>query len=115
MQKSNIFAAPNEIWFFVSRKELDFVETKEIQAVMKKNENRFDEFHAGHFLRDVMLEEGRDVAWLASRTGRDVAFLEDLLEQPNLDAELFVRMGMPMEPLFMQRVDEMIFGSKTTA
>ena len=31
--------------------------------------------------------------------------------QPNMDAELFVRMGMPMEPLFMRRVDEMVFYS----
>ena len=77
---------------------------------MKKVNDCSADFHAGHFLRDVMLEGGCNVAWLAARTGRDVPFLEHLFEQPNMDAELFVRMGMPMDPLFMQRVEEMIFG-----
>ena len=79
--------------------------------VMDPNED----FHAGHFLRDLLQEEGHDVAWLAQQTGRNVAFLEDLLEQSNMDAELFVRMGKPMEPLFLQRVHEMIFGRETVA
>ena len=34
--------------------------------------------------------------------------------QPNMDAELFVRIGKPMDPLFMQRVDEMVFGAAKT-
>ena len=67
-------------------------------------------FHAGRFLRDVLQECGHDEAWLAAHTHKDLPFVEHLLEQPNMDAELFVRMGMPMEPLFMQRVDEMVFG-----
>ena len=67
-------------------------------------------FHAGSLLRSIMQETGHDVPWLAERTGRDIAWLEHLLEQPNMDAELFVRMGMPMEPLFMQRVEEVMFG-----
>lgn len=71
-----------------------------------------DDFHAGHFLRDILQETGHDVPWLAQRTGREMAFLESLLEQSNMDAELFVRIGMPMQPLFMQRVDEMIFGKQ---
>ena len=29
-------------------------------------------------------------------------------------AKLFVRIGMPMEPLFMRRVDEVIFGKAKT-
>lgn len=41
-----------------------------------------DDLHAGHFLCDVLQEKGHDVAWLALRT----------------------------EPLFIHRVDEMIFG-----
>ncbi len=77
--------------------------------------NRFKDFHAGHFLRDVLREEGRSVAWLAERTGRDVAFIVDLFEQPNMDAELFVRMGMPMDPPFMQKVHESIFGKEAVA
>lgn len=74
--------------------------------------NRFDDFHAGHFLRDLLQEEGHDVPWLALHTGRDAAMLESLLEQPNMDAELFVRIGLPLQPLFMQRVDEVIFGKQ---
>jgi hypothetical protein len=35
--------------------------------------------------------------------------------QSNMDAELFVRLGKPMEPLFLQRMHEMIFGSSTKA
>jgi len=70
----------------------------------------YKDFHAGHFLRELLLEEGHDVSWLADRTDSDMEALESLLEQPNMDAELFVRIGKPMEPLFMQRVDEMVFG-----
>lgn len=32
-----------------------------------------------------------------------------------MDGELFVRLGMPMQPLFMQRLDEMIFGKDIVA
>lgn len=71
-----------------------------------------DDFHAGHFLRDLLQEEGHDVSWLALHTGRDAAMLESLLEQPNMDAELFVRIGLPLQPLFMQRVDEALFGKQ---
>lgn len=74
-----------------------------------------DDFHAGRFLRETLDGSGHDVLWLAARLGMAQAELEALLAQPNMDAELFVRMGLPMEPLFMQRVDEMIFGSKATA
>lgn len=68
------------------------------------------DFHAGHFLCDVLQEVGHDVAWLAQHTGRDIVFLEDLLELPNMDAELFVRIGHQMNPLFMRQVEEMILG-----
>ncbi len=71
---------------------------------------RDDDFHAGHFLRETLDACGHDTVWLAARTSRTVAYIEDLLEQPNMDAELFVRMGLPMEPLFMRRVHEMVFG-----
>ena len=81
---------------------------------MKKKDEQTVALHAGHFLRDVLQEQGHDVAWLAERTGRDEAFVANLLEQPNMDAELFVRMGMPMEPLFFTRLDELIFADSTT-
>lgn len=82
---------------------------------MPKKIQRFDDFHAGYFLHEIMQEEGHDMAWLAQHTGRDIMFLQALLEQPNMDAELFVRIGKPLEPLFMQRVHESIFGKKATA
>ena len=82
---------------------------------MNQHFNRFLDFHAGHFLQALLQEEGHDVAWLPANTGRDEAFLEDIMEQPNMDAELFVRIGLSLQPLFMQRVDEMIFGSKASA
>ncbi len=75
----------------------------------EKDFNRFSEFHAGHFLRDLLQEEGHDTAWLANHTGCDASFVEALLEQPNMDAHLFIRMGKPLEPLFLQRMDEIIF------
>lgn len=82
---------------------------------MQKGLNRFEEFHAGHFLREILQEEGHDLAWLAASTRVPIEILDCILTQPNMDAELFVRLGKPMEPLFMQRVHEVIFGSKTTA
>ena len=76
--------------------------------------NRFDDFHAGNFLRGIMQEEGHDLAWLAASTRVPVEILDCILSQPNMDAELFVRIGKPLEPLFMQRVDEMVFGTDKT-
>ena len=69
-------------------------------------------FHAGHFLRSLLQEQGHDVPWLAERTNSDTEALDLLLEQSNMDAELFVRIGLPLQPLFMQRVDEAIFGKQ---
>ena len=77
---------------------------------MQRKVQNPDGFHAGRFLRNILQEEGRDLCWLAEHTGRDIAVLDTLLDQANMDAELFVRIGLPMQPLFMQRVDEMIFG-----
>ena len=79
-----------------------------MQRKIKNN----DDFHAGNFLRDILREEGHDLAWLAASTRVPVEILDCILTQPNMDAELFVRLGLPMEPLFMQRVDEMIFGKR---
>ena len=77
---------------------------------MQKKMQNNDGFHAGHFLRDLLQEEGHDLAWLAVRIGNDETALEKLLDQPNMDAELFVRLGLPLEPLFMQRMDELVLG-----
>jgi len=81
---------------------------------MQKELNRFDDFHAGNFLRNVLQEEGRDIGWLADRLHMPSKILDCILTQPNMDAELFVRLGKPLDPLFMQRVDEMIFGQRPT-
>lgn len=69
-------------------------------------------FHAGRFLCDVLQEEGHDKAWLADRLNIPPEILSCILTQPNMDAELFVRIGMPLEPLFFQRLDEDILGAK---
>ena len=56
------------------------------------------------------------VSWNGTQTsGSYTNDTESLLEQPNMDAELFVRLGMPLEPLFLQRVHEVIFGVQTDA
>jgi hypothetical protein len=82
---------------------------------MQKEIKSFEDFHAGHSLHEIMQEEGHDMAWLAQHTGRDIMFLQALLEQPDMDAELFVRIGKPLEPLFLQRMHEVIFGEQTDA
>ena len=74
--------------------------------------NRFAKFDAGLFLRQLLQEEGHDLAWLAASTKVPIEILDCILSQRNMDAELFVRLGLPLEPLFMQRVDEMIFGKQ---
>ena len=72
----------------------------------------FSDFHAGHFLRQLLQEQGHDVPWLAERTDSDADALDLLLEQADMDAKLFVSLGLPRQPLFMQRVDEVIFGKQ---
>ena len=75
--------------------------------------NRFDhfsDFHAGRFLREELDYSGHDTEWLAAQTGMTVEELESLFEQPNMDAMLFVRVGHPMRPHFLDRVHEQIFG-----
>ena len=83
--------------------------TKHAQGI----DNKFDDFHAGHFLRDMLQEEGHDMAWLADKTRVPIEILNCILAQPNMDAELFVRLGKPMEPLFLERMHEMVFGKGT--
>lgn len=74
--------------------------------------NRFAKFDAGLFLRQLLQEEGHDLAWLAASTKVPIEILDCILSQRNMDAELFVRIGLPMQPLFLERVDEMIFGKQ---
>ncbi len=55
------------------------------------------------------------MSWLANRLSVPYELLNCILEQPNMDAELFVRLGKPMNPLFLQRMHEVIFGEQTDA
>ncbi len=75
--------------------------------------NRFEAFHAGRFLQGCLQESGFDEAWLADKTGKSEAELHELFAMPNMDAELFVRMGMPIGAAFWDRVHEAIFGPQT--
>ena len=76
----------------------------------KMNDAVDTDFHAGQFLREVMRASGHDEVWLSIQTGMDQKALEALLNQSNMDARLFVEVGEQMQPLFFQRVEEMIFG-----
>ena len=71
--------------------------------------NRFDDFHAGHFLQGCLQESGFDEAWLAQHTDSDVEAIEVLLTRRNMDAELFVRLGMPIGAVFWNRLHELLF------
>lgn len=72
------------------------------------------DFHAGHFLRDMVARSGHDVAWLSAKTGRKESEIERLFLQPNMDATLFVSMGLPLGNVFYDRVHEMVFGASQT-
>ena len=78
----------------------------------KMNDAVDTDFHAGHFLREVMRASGHDEVWLSIQTGMDQKALEALLNQSNMDARLFVEVGERMQPLFFQRGEEMIFGKR---
>ena len=80
--------------------------------MQKNTDNPFTAFHAGRFLQESLQESGHGVAWLAAKTGRTVAEIEALFALPNMDAELFVRIGYPMGDAFFMRVHEEIFGKK---
>ena len=81
----------------------------------EKTYNRFIDFHAGHFLQECLRRSGFNVEWLAEKTDSDVAALEMLFTQPNMAAELFVRMGRPMGEAFFAPLHEMIFHPGTVA
>ena len=76
------------------------------------NSNRHEDFHAGRFLQACLQASGHDREWLATQTGREAAEITSLLALPNMDAELFVRLGRPMGTAFFSRVHEEIFGAE---
>jgi len=77
---------------------------------MKKDTNNLSNtFHAGRFLQQCLQASGHSEEWLADKTGRAVETLDALFALPNMDAELFVRTGMPMGAFFFNRVHKEIF------
>ena len=80
--------------------------------IMKNN--RFEDFHAGHFLQESLQRSGFSIEWLAEKTGNDVETLERLFAQPNMDAELFVSIGRHMGKAFFGPLDVAIFGLQHT-
>ena len=77
---------------------------------MKKDTNNLSNtFHAGRFLQQCLQASGHSVEWLARTTDSDIEAVETLFEMVNMDAELFVRTGMPMGAFFFNRVHKEIF------
>ena len=81
----------------------------------KKQPYQSDILNAGKFLQDELAKSGHDVAWLAEQTGKDQAFLEDLFKQSNMDAEMFVRMGLPLGDPFFASLHALIFQTPAEA
>ena len=52
---------------------------------------------------------------MSDKTGKDQAFLEDLFKQSNMDAELFVRMGLPLGDPFFASLHALIFQTPAEA
>ena len=76
---------------------------------MENTGNRFVNFHTGRFLRDCLQSSGFSIKWLASHIDMDMATLERLLAEPNIDAELFVTIGRPMGKSFFNPLHDIIF------
>ncbi|MBO6023927.1 MAG: hypothetical protein J6P83_03640 [Bacteroidales bacterium] len=81
----------------------------------KSHPNKGDILNAGKFLQDELAKSGHDVAWLAEQTGKEQAFLEELFKQSNMDAELFVRMGLPLGDPFFASLHALIFQTPAEA
>lgn len=76
-------------------------------GAMKKS-NPHVVFHAGRFLTQLLDGSGHDMEWLAGQIRVGIGELEALLCQPNMDAELFVRLGLPFGPVFFDKLDRLI-------
>ena len=73
----------------------------------------FEDFHAGRFLEECLRCSGFDVKWLASKTDMEEDVLVQLFAKPNMDAELFIKIGRPMGAAFFDRVHEVIFHQRS--
>lgn len=78
--------------------------------IMKNN--RFEDFHAGHFLQESLQRSGFSIEWLAEKMGYSVETMEKLFVQPNIDTELFVDIGRPMGEAFFGSLDVTVFGRR---
>ena len=72
-------------------------------------------FHAGQFLKTELAKSGHDVAWLAEQSGMAQEEMENLLQQSNMDAELFVRVGHHLGESFFASLNALIFKDKPNA
>lgn len=69
-------------------------------------------FHAGRFLSEMLEDQGRDVQWLAAKVGQDVASVNKVLGQANMDAERFVRYGQTISTDFFSHLETLIFAKQ---
>ena len=81
----------------------------------KSKADKPSDFHAGQFLKTELAKSGHDVAWLATQSGMKPEDMESLLQQPNMDAELFVRVGHHLGESFFASLNALIFKDKPNA
>lgn len=66
-------------------------------------------FHAGQFLSELLERQCVDAQWLADKVGQDVASVNKVLGQANMDAERFVRYGQAISADFFSHLETLIF------
>ena len=71
--------------------------------------NQFINVNAGQFLQECLQCSGFSIGWLAEKTNSDVAALEMLFRQDNMDAELFVSIGRYMGNAFWEPLHAVLF------
>lgn len=69
-------------------------------------------FHAGQFLNELLDQQHADAQWLADRVGQDVASVNKVLGQANMDAERFVRYGQAISADFFSHLETLIFAKQ---
>ena len=83
--------------------------------MQKSHSDNPSPFHAGQFLQAELAKSGRDVSWLAEQSGMAQEEMENLLQQSNMDAELFVSIGHNLGDGFFASLDALIFKDKPNA
>lgn len=69
-------------------------------------------FHAGQFLNELLERQCVDAQWLADRVGQDVASVDKVLGQADMDAERFVRYGQTISDDFFSHLETLIFAKQ---